>query len=174
MRSRARPRPRPSNADDRLIKMVAAIVLLAVAFWLYKQVSPSAPAPAPTAAATKPTYVPQLVPPQPALWGNTDGDPAPPEAQETLAQAVPAEVSAQQQAQDRLQLEQARLAQALAASNPQPTSYTIQPSAWEIRQARCQAAKDHREAVLQQVGLNRTYDLLRQLDDQVYEACKSG
>ena len=37
---------------------------------------------------------------------------------------------------------------------------------------RCQAQKNHRDEVLRRVGLNRTFDLLRQLDDQVYEACK--
>ena len=36
----------------------------------------------------------------------------------------------------------------------------------------CAAAKSNRESVLAQVGLSRTYDLLRRLDDSVYEACK--
>ena len=91
-----------SDADDRLSKMVAAILVLSIGFWLYKQYGP-----------------------------------------------------------------------ALAASNPQPANYVVQPSVAEIRLARCQAAKDHRDDVLRQAGLNRTFDLLRQLDDQVYEACKT-
>jgi hypothetical protein len=40
------------------------------------------------------------------------------------------------------------------------------------RRANCQAAKDSREATLEAVGLNRTFDLLRQLDDDVAAACK--
>lgn len=40
------------------------------------------------------------------------------------------------------------------------------------RQAQCQAAKANRDAVLTRIGLKRTYDLLRRLDDQVYDACK--
>ncbi|WP_163838833.1 DUF4124 domain-containing protein [Pseudoxanthomonas sacheonensis] len=37
---------------------------------------------------------------------------------------------------------------------------------------RCEAAKARREARLAAVGLKRTFDLLRKLDDAVYEACK--
>lgn len=37
---------------------------------------------------------------------------------------------------------------------------------------RCKAAKAHREAKLTSVGLKRTFDLLRKLDDAVHEACK--
>ena len=37
---------------------------------------------------------------------------------------------------------------------------------------RCRSARAHREAVLQAVGLKRTYDLLSQLDREVWEACK--
>jgi hypothetical protein len=40
------------------------------------------------------------------------------------------------------------------------------------RKANCQYAKDDREATLDRVGLNRTFDLLRQLDDNVAAACK--
>lgn len=36
----------------------------------------------------------------------------------------------------------------------------------------CAAAKAERERVLDIVGLKRTYDLLRALDEQVYNACK--
>lgn len=38
--------------------------------------------------------------------------------------------------------------------------------------SRCDAAKARREAKLQSVGLKRTFDLLRRLDDAVNEACK--
>jgi len=37
---------------------------------------------------------------------------------------------------------------------------------------RCDAAKARREAKLISVGLKRTFDLLRKLDDAVHEACK--
>jgi hypothetical protein len=38
--------------------------------------------------------------------------------------------------------------------------------------SRCDAAKARREAKLKSVGLKRTFDLLRKLDDIVNEACK--
>lgn len=38
--------------------------------------------------------------------------------------------------------------------------------------SRCDAAKSRREARLMAVGLKRTFDLLRKLDDAVHEACK--
>lgn len=37
---------------------------------------------------------------------------------------------------------------------------------------RCKAAKARREAKLISVGLKRTFDLLRKLDDAVHDACK--
>lgn len=40
------------------------------------------------------------------------------------------------------------------------------------RHGACDAAKARREDTLRRVGLKRTHDLLRKLDDQVYEACK--
>lgn len=39
------------------------------------------------------------------------------------------------------------------------------------KRARCVAAKAHREATLERVGLRRTFDLLRQLDGMVWDAC---
>jgi len=36
----------------------------------------------------------------------------------------------------------------------------------------CQIAKDERDATLRRVGLKRNFDLLRQLDENVYRACK--
>ena len=39
------------------------------------------------------------------------------------------------------------------------------------RHARCEAAKANREATLERVGLARTFDLLRRLDEIVWEAC---
>ena len=45
-------------------------------------------------------------------------------------------------------------------------------SSINIGDARCDAAKARREAKLKSVGLKRTFDLLRKLDDAVYDACK--
>lgn len=38
---------------------------------------------------------------------------------------------------------------------------------------RCQAARDRRDRTLRRVGLKRTFDLLRKLDDEVWAACRS-
>lgn len=46
------------------------------------------------------------------------------------------------------------------------------PSRNDSRRSGCDAAKARREETLRRVGLKRTHDLLRKLDDQVYEACK--
>lgn len=48
-----------------------------------------------------------------------------------------------------------------------PASREIDPKVM-----RCRSARAHREAVLQAAGLKRTYDLLSQLDREVWEACK--
>lgn len=37
---------------------------------------------------------------------------------------------------------------------------------------RCEAARARRERTLQRVGLQRTFDLLRRLDDEVWAACR--
>lgn len=41
----------------------------------------------------------------------------------------------------------------------------------EPQRARCEAAKRHRAATLEQVGLRRNFDLLRNLDEHVRIAC---
>jgi len=60
----------------------------------------------------------------------------------------------------------------LQSVNAGPVYYPTQPNERDQLRARCQAQKDYRDATLRQVGLNRTFDLIRQLDEQVYEACK--
>lgn len=40
--------------------------------------------------------------------------------------------------------------------------------------SRCDAAKARRESRLKSVGLKRTFDLLRKLDDSVHEACRQA
>lgn len=51
--------------------------------------------------------------------------------------------------------------------SPQPAA-----RASDDRSSRCEAAKARRTTTLERVGLRRTHDLLRQLDDAVYRACK--
>lgn len=46
------------------------------------------------------------------------------------------------------------------------------PSRTSTKHAACDAAKQDRETVLKRVGLARTVDLLRALNDRVYEACQ--
>jgi hypothetical protein len=43
----------------------------------------------------------------------------------------------------------------------------------DAQRARCVDAKSHRDATLRVVGLSRDFELLRDLDDAVYEACKT-
>lgn len=40
------------------------------------------------------------------------------------------------------------------------------------RRTRCTAAREERERILRVVGLERNFELLRDLDESVYEACK--
>lgn len=78
---------------------------------------------------------------------------------------------ARKRAQDELDAQElARRAgtdrhQSYIATNPFPDQRVTQ-------QNLCQQAKASRDAVLTQVGLKRNYDLLRQLNDAVYQACK--
>ncbi len=55
-------------------------------------------------------------------------------------------------------------------SYPRP-SYP-RPSRTSAKHAACDAARRHRETTLERVGLARTVDLLRALNDRVYEACQ--
>lgn len=60
------------------------------------------------------------------------------------------------------------------AGTDRPTSYASSGLRFDEAKARCDAAKAHREQVLRNVGLARTYDLLQQLDERVREACKGS
>ena len=68
---------------------------------------------------------------------------------------------------------EAEVAQYTRMFGDQPSAATYstgpQPSS---NSARCAAAKSYRDGVYRQVGNNRTFNLIRQLDDYVYEACK--
>lgn len=68
---------------------------------------------------------------------------------------------------DRQALEARRNGSTVGYSFGRPASRESDPKV-----GRCRAACAHREAVLQAAGLKRTYDLLSQLDREVWEACK--
>jgi hypothetical protein len=52
----------------------------------------------------------------------------------------------------------------------QPMGRRASPA--DSKASRCQAAKARRDATLRRVGLRRTFTLLRELDEAVYQACK--
>lgn len=68
---------------------------------------------------------------------------------------------------------------ATAVAEPKPGSARTQKNRTrharprvDPAEARCNSAKARREAKLKAVGLKRTYDLLRALDEAVHEACR--
>ena len=69
----------------------------------------------------------------------------------------------------KLQRELTRLAAATPALRAQ--SYSSN-SAAEPKRARCERAKAYRDEIYRRVDNNRDFDLIRRLNDQVYEACK--
>ena len=58
------------------------------------------------------------------------------------------------------------------APRPRRTSGRTTRAKADPADVRCNAAKARREAKLKAVGLKRNFDLLRRLDDAVYEACR--
>ncbi|MFC7301835.1 hypothetical protein [Cognatiluteimonas weifangensis] len=61
----------------------------------------------------------------------------------------------------------------LAGTDGASCSYRYTPpSQPNQKHAACERAKQYRESVLRQVGLARTFELLRALNAQVYDACK--
>jgi hypothetical protein len=58
------------------------------------------------------------------------------------------------------------------ADSRAPAGGASRTSDRERRAAECQAAKARRKQTLDQVGLRRTYELLSQLDRDVFAACK--
>lgn len=58
---------------------------------------------------------------------------------------------------------------------PRERYVAYRPVRWRVQREPldpCEAAKAKRERELARVGLKRTFDLLRRLDDEVYDACK--
>ena len=93
--------------------------------------------------------------------------------------APPEYVSSDEQArhnQERLQHDQDARELSHRAGTDQPRAdyiTTFQSSdPRSIQESACQQAKSNRDAVLKRVGLHRTYDLLRSLNDAVFEACR--
>jgi hypothetical protein len=205
-----RNRERRHDADDVLIKLVAAILVLALAAWAYAEAaatkaSPHATAEVPPVAA----YAPPPPTPQPgspvlappasvssingkALYEcafgrsksfQTQACAAPwvevavqslDDAGSRTATEAGAEI-ARQQAEARLAAEQARFAQltgtGYAPSRTRASAAPRDDRDWE--KARCANAKAVREQTLEIAGIKRDYDLIRRLNDQVYEACKN-
>lgn len=88
-------------------------------------------------------------------------EPEPPPSQRPAAQA-----------QRQWESEVAERRQQAQSQGPQrPVGFSL-PAYGGSRPSACQAAKDERERVLKVVGMNRNYDLLRKLDDNVWNACK--
>lgn len=66
-----------------------------------------------------------------------------------------------------------RAIQRRKAENAAAGSYSFgRPGQERPEVLRCRKARRERDDTLQRVGLKRTFDLLRRLDDKVYEACK--
>lgn len=89
-------------------------------------------------------------------------DPEPSPAQRRAAQA--------QQRQLDTDAAERRQLQRQAQRSQRPTGFSL-PAYSGSQPSACQAAKDNRERVLKAVGMNRSYNLLRRLDDEVWSAC---
>ena len=75
----------------------------------------------------------------------------------------------------RIQAEDRQRAAALAARSPAARGSgvsIVQASGVTQQQARCNAAKAYRQRELDRLGLRRTYDTLRTLNDYVNRECK--
>ena len=68
--------------------------------------------------------------------------------------------------------ESAQLRRAAGTNRTRPTGSGNRTTSISAADARCNAAKDRRARKLESVGLKRTFDLLRKLDDAVHSACK--
>ena len=72
----------------------------------------------------------------------------------------------------RRQREAARYLSSLAGTDRPATNRSVRKPPPDPRRGRCEAARRQREETLRRVGLKRTFDLLRRLDEGVYEACR--
>jgi hypothetical protein len=60
----------------------------------------------------------------------------------------------------------------IAGTNRQLSTSSPGQSRVDARRMECLRAKEPRESTLRAVGMAKTYDLLRKIDETVYEACK--
>ena len=96
---------------------------------------------------------------------------APPEPPPTDADRRRAQLKRQRDAAESAYLRQLAGRENLATGPARPVGAQI-PVRTVSNQFACESAKQHRDATLRAVGINRTHDLLRSLDDAVYRACK--
>jgi len=68
--------------------------------------------------------------------------------------------------------ESAQLRRAAGTNQTRSTGRSSNRTSISAADARCNAAKERRANKLEAVGLKRTFDLLRKLDDAVHSACK--
>ena len=94
---------------------------------------------------------------------------ATPDPEPTTAEIAQREARRKQDA-----TESAQLRRAAGANRTRSTSRNSNRTSISTADARCNAAKDRRARKLESVGLKRTFDLLRKLDDAVHSACKPG
>jgi hypothetical protein len=69
-------------------------------------------------------------------------------------------------------IESAQLSRAAGSGRKRFANNQRESGSGKSSVSRCDAAKARRETKLKSVGLKRTFDLLRKLDDAVNEACK--
>lgn len=92
---------------------------------------------------------------------------APPEPEPTTDELRQRQLKSQ-----RDSAESAQLSRAAGTNRKRYASNQRESGSRKSSMSRCDAAKARREAKLKSVGLKRTFDLLRKLDDAVNEACK--
>lgn len=92
---------------------------------------------------------------------------APPEPEPTADELRQRQLKSQ-----RDRAESVQLSHAAGTYRTGSTSNQRNPGSRKSSMSPCDTAKARREAKLKSVGLKRTFDLLRKLDDAVNEACK--
>lgn len=92
---------------------------------------------------------------------------ATPEPEPTAAEIAQREAKRKQDANESAQLSRAAGTHRTRATGRASNRITVSAA-----DARCNAAKERRARKLESVGLKRTFDLLRKLDDAVNRACK--
>lgn len=92
---------------------------------------------------------------------------ATPDPEPTAGEIAQREARRKQRAQ-----ESAELRRAAGTDRTRTGGRTSNRTTVSAADARCSAAKERRARKLESVGLKRTFDLLRALDDAVHNACK--